>query len=399
MNETVTKRKASIPQGIIIAGISILPMMAVVTLMPVIPTIRNHFSDIPYINILAPLVISAPGLCVALFAPYAGFLADKLGRRKLLLIFTFLYGLGGILPFFVESFGLLLAGRLILGIGEAFILTVANALLGDYFEEDKRNTWIMLQSIIGPAFGFFVISGSGYLSSMGWQYPFLLYSFTFLITIGAYFFIYEPERKVISEADKLKKVDTDKFPMKLVIKIATTTLIASILYYVYTLHFSLALDEIGLKDPKRIGNITAVASLMLPIGAIIFKFLGKKSNRLQFGLMFTLIGIGLIGIGQSDNLPMVWASAIVQQLGCGMAIPVLIAYGLRSVPVKYRGRGMGFWSSGFFLGLFLSPFIVGAVRELVGGLLPAFTAFGIICIILVIINWIFGSNKAQIAAE
>ena len=137
---------------------------------------------------------------------------------------------------------------------------------------------------------------------------------------------------------------------------------------------------------------------MVPIGAIIFKLFGKKSNRLQFGLMFTLIGIGLIGIGQSDTLQMVWASAIVQQLGCGMAIPVLIAYGLRSVPVKYRGRGMGFWSSGFFLGLFLSPFVVGAVRELVGGLLPAFTAFGILCIILVIINWIFGSNKAQVAA-
>ncbi|MFX0557798.1 MFS transporter [Maribacter sp. CXY002] len=127
MNNAISKRKAGIPQGIIIAGISILPMMAVVTLMPVIPTIRNHFSDIPYINILAPLVISAPGLCVALFAPYAGFLADKLGRRKLLLFFTFLYGLGGILPFFVESFALLMGGRLILGIGEAFILTVSNA--------------------------------------------------------------------------------------------------------------------------------------------------------------------------------------------------------------------------------------------------------------------------------
>ena len=116
--------KAGIAQGIIIAGVSILPIMAVVTLMPVIPTIRNHFSYIPYINILAPLVISAPGLCVALFAPYAGFLADKIGRRKLLLVFTFLYGIGGVLPFFVENFSLLLGSRFILGIGEAFIIKV-----------------------------------------------------------------------------------------------------------------------------------------------------------------------------------------------------------------------------------------------------------------------------------
>jgi MFS family permease len=395
MSNTVTNKKAGIPQGLIISGISILPMMAVITLMPVIPTIRNHFSEIPYINTLAPLVISAPGLCVALFAPYAGFLTDKLGRRKLLLLFTFLYGVGGILPFFVESFSLLLGGRLILGIGEAFILTVSNALLGDYFEEDKRNTWIMLQSMIGPSFGFFVISGSGYLSSIGWQYPFLLYSFTFLITVGAYFFIYEPEKKVVSTADKLKIVDTDKFPLRMVLKVALTTLIASILYYVYTLQFSLALDEMGITDPKKVGNITAVASLMIPIGAILFKFLGKKSNRLQFGLMFTLIGIGLIGIGLSKNMQMVWVSAIIQQLGCGMAMPVLIAYGLRSVPAKYRGRGMGFWSSGFFLGLFLSPIVVGIVRSITDGLLAAFVVFGITCIVLAAINWVFSSGKSQ----
>ena len=86
MENSTLARKAGIPQGIIITGIGILPIMAVVTLMPVIPTIRNNFSDIPYIDVLAPLIISAPGLCVALFSPYAGFLADKLGRRKLFFV-------------------------------------------------------------------------------------------------------------------------------------------------------------------------------------------------------------------------------------------------------------------------------------------------------------------------
>lgn len=389
--------KAGIAQGIIIAGVSILPIMAVVTLMPVIPTIRNHFSYIPYINILAPLVISAPGLCVALFAPYAGFLADKIGRRKLLLVFTFLYGIGGVLPFFVENFSLLLGSRFILGIGEAFILTVSNALLGDYFEESRRNTWIMLQNIIGPAFAFFIISTSGYLSSIGWQYPFLLYSFTFLITIGVYFFIYEPKKKVISSVDKLKETVIDKFPLNLILKVALTTFIASLLYYVYTLQFALALDIKGITDPEKVGNITAMASLMVPVGAIVFKVFGKKSNRLQFGIMFTLIGLGLIGIGLSNSLNAVIASAFVQQLGCGMAIPVLIAYGLRSVPAKYRGRGMGFWSSGFFLGLFLSPFAVGIVSEITGGLLSAFVVFGIICMVLAALNWFFSSSEPQLS--
>lgn len=392
MNNNQPNKKAGIAQGIILTGVSILPIMAVVTLMPVIPTLRNHFSDIPYIDVLAPFVISAPGLCVALFAPYAGFLADKLGRRQLLIIFSFLYAIGGVMPFFVESFTTLIIGRLILGIGEAFILTIANVLLGDYFEEKARNTWIMIQNLVGAIIAFFVISGSGYLASIGWQYPFLLYSLASLIPLGAYFFIYEPSEKATSQADKLYTNINEKFPTKLVLSVFFTTLIASILYYVYTLHFSLALDEVGVKDPKKVGNITAITSLMVPVGAILFRLLGAKSNRIQFGLMFTLIGIGLIGIGLSQNMTSVMVSAAIQQLGCGMAIPVLIAYGLRSVPTQFRGRGMGFWSSGFFLGLSISPFVVGAMRGLTGDILSAFVVFGAICLILVIVNWFFGKK-------
>ncbi|MFY7825914.1 MAG: MFS transporter [Flectobacillus sp.] len=386
-------RIAGIPQGIIITLISILPMMAVITLMPVVPTLRNNFKDIPHIDILAPFVISAPGLCVALFAPYAGYLADKLGRRKLLLIFSFLYGIGGVIPFFVESFTLLIIGRLILGIGEAFILTVANILLGDYFEESKRNTWLMIQSIIGPVFGFFVITGSGYLATIGWQYPFLLYAITLLIPIGSYFFIFEPTQKAASAVDKLQKTP-DILSRPLIIKVFVTTFIASVLYYVYTLHFSLALDKIGLTDPQEVGKITAVASLMLPIGAVLFKIFGKKNSKIQFGMMFTLIGLGLIGVGIFRTLPFIMASAVVQQIGCGMSIPVLIAFGLRSIPLPFRGRGMGIWGSGFFLGLSLSPFIVGMVSNLFGGILNAFLLFGIICLVMVVFNFMMKEEQA-----
>lgn len=378
-------RKAGIPQGIIIALVSILPMMAVITLMPVVPTLRNHFKDIPYIETLAPFVISAPGLCVALFSPYAGFLADKLGRRKLLILFSILYGIGGVLPFFLKSFTALIIGRLLLGVGEAFILTVANALLGDYFDQNRRNTWLMIQSIIGPLFGFFVISGSGQLAGLGWQYPFLLYAITLVIPLGAYFFIFEPQSK--AEAVVNNAASNFVFSKKLLIKIFVTTFIASVLYYVYTLHFSMALDKIGITDPSEVGKITAWVSLMLPLGAVMFKLLGTKSNRIQFGIMFTLIGIGLIGVGLSTDLSSARLSAIIQQTGCGMAVPVLIAYGLRSIPVEYRGRGMGVWSSGFFLGLSTSPFIVGFVRNVTGDILKAFIVFGIICLALVVLNF------------
>ena len=85
-------RKAGTIQGIIIILVAMLPMMAIVALMPIVPAIVDNFKDMSNIMTWAPLVLSAPGLCIALVSPYAGFLTDKFGRRNLLIFTMVLYG-------------------------------------------------------------------------------------------------------------------------------------------------------------------------------------------------------------------------------------------------------------------------------------------------------------------
>ena len=394
MNRQTAERKAGIPQGIVIIIISILPMMAVVSLMPVVPAIRDNFKDVPYISTLAPLVLSAPGLCVALFSPFAGILTDKIGRRKLLLIFTLLYGFGGIMPFFIEHFSILLGGRLALGIGEAFILTIGTTLLGDYFDEPERAKWLMWQGIFGSISGTLMLSFTGYLSTIDWNYPFLIYCIAFLVTIGAFLFIYEPRTRK-QETGESKAGET-KFPTAMMLRISLFTLLASTLYFVYTLHFSLALDSIGIKDGQTIGNYSAIASIAVPFGAILFKLIAKKDSRFQFAVLFLLVGAGLVFIGLSINVETVVAAAWIQQLGSGMAIPVLIAWSLRKVPEEFRGRGIGFWSSGFFLGQFISPFLVSAVEGVVGSVLAAFVVCGVMCLIIAAVNLLLSRRAPAI---
>ncbi len=381
-----SNKKAGIPQGIIIIIIGFLPVMAIVALMPIVPSLRNTFSDLPNIDTLAPLALSAPGLLVAIFAPYAGYLTDKLGRRKLLLIFTLLYGIGGIMPFFIESFQALLTGRFILGIGEAFILTIGNTLLGDYFEEKDRNKWIMWQAIIGTAIGPLTLMLSGALSAIAWNYPFLIYSISFLVSGAAYFFIFEPGKNKIQETKPVNKT-TEKFPLIKMIWMALATMIASICYFVYTLQFSMALDTIGVLDVRTIANYSAIASIAVPFGALFFKLIAKKDSRLQFAILFIILGIGLTLIGLASNIYSVIGGAWIQQFGAGMAIPVFLAWGLRTVPSEFRGRGMGFWTSGFFLGQFLSPVFFTGMKNITGSLLSAFIAFGILCLIIAIYNF------------
>ncbi len=373
-------RRAGFAQGLVIIVIGLLPMMAIVTLMPIVPALVQRFQHVPNIQTWAPLVLSAPGLCVALFSPFAGALTDRLGRRRLLLVFSTLYGLGGVLPFFLDSFEALFAGRLLLGVGEAFILTVGNTLLGDYFQKEERAKWLMWQSLIGPAAGVFLISSSGRLSMIQWNLPFLIYGLALLMAAFAFFTAFEPERSSEARLDEPGTATMMAFPSGVMMRIAVSTFLLSALYFVYTLQFSLALDEMGVKKGSELGNLTALASLGVPVGALLFKFIAKRGNAFQFSVVFSLLGLGMVGIGLNLGLVPAIACAFVQQLGAGMVIPVLVSWSLRELPERFRGRGMGWWCSAFFLGQFVSPFFVTLLRGWTGSLLTTFLVCGLLCL-------------------
>jgi MFS family permease len=381
-------RRAGWPQGLVIIMVGILPMMAIVTLMPIVPALVKNFQHVPGIQTLAPLVLSAPGLCVALFSPFAGILADRIGRRKLLLVFTTLYGIGGVLPYFLTSFEALMGSRLLLGVGEAFILTLGNTLLGDYFEKEERAKWLVWQSLVGPALGAILVTSSGTLSAIQWNLPFLIYGVALVMAAFAYFTAFEPTRA--APADRAR-VAADAgpalpFPTVLMLRIAVTTFVLATVYFVFTLQFSLALDTMGYKDGGEIGRITGIAALGVLVGAILFKFVSGRSTVFQFTLVFLLLGVGMVGIGLDLGIQATVALAWIQQLGSGMTIPVLIGWSLRELPARFRGRGMGWWASAFFLGQFVSPIFVSLTNSVSGGLLNTFIVAGVLCIAIAVGN-------------
>ena len=81
-----------------------LPVMAIIALTPTLPTLLAHFQDVPNPQLMVPLLITAPSACIALFAPAAGLITDKVGRRNLMLWAMALYGVGGFIPMFIDNF-------------------------------------------------------------------------------------------------------------------------------------------------------------------------------------------------------------------------------------------------------------------------------------------------------
>ena len=99
--------------------------------------------------ILVPMIVAIPALMIAIFAPFAGQIVDRLGRKTLLIVAMIAYAFVGTAPAYLESLQLILVTRVGVGITEAAIMTVCTTLIVDYFHEEKRrNKYLGLQTVV-----------------------------------------------------------------------------------------------------------------------------------------------------------------------------------------------------------------------------------------------------------
>lgn len=373
-NDTRTSRPAGALQALILVFTTQLPIMGLLSIVPIIPLLIQQFGHNPNAKYLIPLLVTAPSICIALFSPLAGILADRLGRRRLLLASVLGYGICGFAPFFLSDLTSIIASRLLLGVMEAVIMTVANTLFGDFFPPEPRRKWLAVQSAVGSLSGTTLMFIAGLLGSFGWQGPFTLYLLAFPIFILLIIFTWEPgPRKEDTLAPQMEK---QRFPVRSLSLVASITLFCAVLYYVEVLQISQVLHALGLKSAAHIGIASAIAGLGVPLGALVFAKLARCTIRVHLSVVFALFSLGLLGLGKAPNVHWAVAAAFVAQVGCGMLIPVLINWCLAKLSYAHRGRGVGIWTTAFFLGQFVSPFIVTLLGNQLGGLRPAVAALG-----------------------
>ncbi len=139
-------------KGVILVLAQALPIMAVVSLFPVIPKLAAQFSSVPNAAYLVPMIITLPSLVIALFSPAAGWLTDRFGRRPVFIASLTLYAVAGLAPLGLSDIRLIVVSRGILGVAEAGVVTVASTLIADYFG-DNRHRWLAIQSGLGSVLG------------------------------------------------------------------------------------------------------------------------------------------------------------------------------------------------------------------------------------------------------
>lgn len=106
--------------------------------------------------------------------PLMAKLSDIFGRRAIYVLDVATFAVGSLLVALAPSFAVILAGRVIQGLGAGGIFPVASAVIGDTFPPEKRGGAL---GLIGAVFGIAFIIGpilGGVLLLAGWQWLFII---------------------------------------------------------------------------------------------------------------------------------------------------------------------------------------------------------------------------------
>ncbi|MEH6701786.1 MFS transporter, partial [Parasphingorhabdus sp.] len=322
-------------QGVILLLAAMMPIMAIISLVPVLPLLFKEFAGVSGSAFLVPMALTIPALCVALFSPLAGWLSDKLGRKHLLVGALVLYAGFGIIPWFLTDLFQIIGARIALGITEAVIMTVATVLIGDYFEGARREKWIALQVGFGSIAAIILIAvGGGLGELLGSRGPFLLYLLALPIALAAAIILFEPTIK-----STIGNGITAKFPFKAVMPLILTTIGVGIIFYSIVVQLGPVLGLSGEVSPATIGMIGALTNIAVAVGSVLFnKFKQNVGPRLLIvGLV--LAAIGYAGISMSTTLVLLATFAILACIGSGMLLPNMLTWTMNSLPPETRGRG------------------------------------------------------------
>lgn len=381
MTNITSGRVASTRHGVILLLAAIMPPMAIISLVPVLPLLLEEFASVKGSEFLVPIAMTVPALCVALFSPAAGWLSDRVGRKNLLVLALVIYAAIGIVPFFLSDLKQIIAARVGLGVAEAIIMTIATALIGDYFSGKERERWVGRQIAAVSLSAIVLIALGGILGqAIGSRGPFLLYLLALPVALFAAIILFEPAYST-DDADK----DSESLPLARILPILLTTLFVGIVFYTMIVKLGEILGLTATVSPAQIGAIGAAANIGVAVGSIIFSRMKGASGPTLLLTGLALATIGYLGSGLSGSLVVTSIAVIVATLGFGILLPTLLTWMLSLLPEDVRGRGTGLWTGVFFFGQFFAPLLAAGLASQMGGLANILLMFSALCAIGVII--------------
>lgn len=318
----------------------------------------RHFGGYDDIDLLARLVVSIPTLLLALAGPLVASVADRTGRRALLIAALLLYAAAGAVPILLDELYAILGTRILLGLAMGVLFTLAPALLADYYQDIPSRRRAIAGYAAATATGgvLFVLLG-GLMSDLHWRAPFLLYVVGLAFLPGVIFTITEPERAV-PEEDSVATTPKIRTPWLGVFAIYLIVAATGGAFLQMPLNLPFLLVNIGVDQASIAGYAIAWPLLLMALCGPFFPlFRARLSNAWIYTFIAGGLAIGYALLSVSDSLPLVLVALFAFGVGMSQMYPNSSTWLMGLTDPLLRTRVIGGLTTAIYLGQFALPFI------------------------------------------
>lgn len=358
--------QASPPPLPLIFSVTITGILANTLVGPAIPDILDAFHQ-P--DSRAGLFVAAGTLPGILMAPVIGVLADRFGRRAVLVPCLVAFGTFGLLSALAPSFAILLALRLLQGIGSAGLINLAVVIIGDHWTGlDRARLVGQNAAVLTLSLAVFPPLGGLLTELGGWRLSFAPYGIGLATAVLIYRRL-DANRPAagVTLRDQLGGAGAAVRHRDVLGSISIGVIIFMLIFGLFLTALPVHLErEFGLSAGQR-GLVIAAPALTSTFTALRLGWL-----RARFGVVALLAGAAVLFtiafaiIGVAPTLPILIAGAMLYGLGEGVFIPTLQDVVAGASTAAQRGAVVAVWVGSARAGQTIGPLAASATYGAIG---------------------------------
>lgn len=334
------------------------------------------------------LIISAFFLSYAVMQLVGGFLSDKYGARRVILISVFMWSIFTVATGFAWSFISLIIIRFLFGIAEGSFPSASSVAIADNFphlERGRAKSTLTAATTIGAAISSLV--AAAIITSFGWRILFIMFGVLGLFLTIILHFVLTPKK-----SNEFSEKPSSKVPIKKLIKIPMLWQLVLMLFGVNIVNWGLTTwmpsfmvkeKNLDMVSMGLLAIIPAIAALMsaLATGWLIDKVANGKEKYLII-LGASIAAISLFTMANVVSIPMVVLAQSLTFIGLMLATTTILTLPLKYFPTEIIGTSIGFINFGGQMAGMISPSVIGLIITLFNG---SYTGVFIFLMVMVLI--------------
>ncbi|MCK1992280.1 MFS transporter [Peribacillus muralis] len=347
------------------------------------------------------IVLSAFFMGYALMQIPGGWLADRFGSRKVIVIAVLFWSVFTALTGLAWSLTSLLLIRFLFGIGEGGYPSASTKAISDYFPADKRTkaqSTMMSSNALGAALAPVICAPL--LVWLGWRHVFWVISLLGIIFV-IWFLLSTRQAGVYSTSDKAHKPKQEEY--KQLLKNPYLLKVLLVFFFINVTSWGLSswmpsylMQVLGI-DLKSIGIVSAIPTLFMAAGMIISgRIINKVGSNAKYGVItgIFIMGVSLYLMTLSTSIVQVIIYQCIAFTFMSFVMSFIFTLPHRVMEQKVVGTAFGILNFGGQAAGIFSPMIMGALIASSGGSYKsAFLFLTVCCLIAGVIACFLPSAK------